>query len=300
MSLRRFLPWIGGLALLASGIPVRTLASPPAFVPAVIGFWDAQHGIAAEGDRVATTDDGGGHWVDRQRGLAVDLLRVSGGSTAWIVSGSKVYESDDRGRAWHPVGTSKKPLLALSTARVWWALGGEQDRRRLYQTQDAGGSWHPSGWPCGSNPAFGLVSLQFVSLEKGWALCGGCPATIMMCKAIFETSDGGASWHTKMVVGFWRHEWHSGGIGATGHPAGIFFLPDGHGWYWEDRGHLYRTADAGVHWQMLNLLTPDASALSSAAFVSDNVGFAVLVGGGHESQFIETRDAGVTWRSPLP
>ena len=284
-------------ALLSVVLVILSASSVQAagFVPRLIAFSDAQHGIAADDDAVATTDDGGSHWIVRRKGLEVTLVRASG-ARAWLVSGKAVYESDDRGGVWHVVGIAKWPPLDVLNGTTWWAAPASPSQLHAFRTRDSGASWQPIGARCSSSLYLGLADLQFVSRDHGWALCSGCAATIMMCKLVAETHDGGRTWHENAGVSRSGHD-HSGGLSLAGHPAGIFFLPDGHGWYWEGRGFLWRTIDGGHEWRRLDLLEPGVNELAGMSFVSDDVGFATFREPGGEFYVVRTTDGGVTWRS---
>ena len=267
------------------------------FTPHRIAFSDVQYGIGSDDHAVATTDDGGAHWTVRSRISNVTLLRASG-ARAWLVAGQRVYASADRGDTWRLVGSSRIPLLGLFDSRTWWGAPAQSSGEpEAFRTGNGGASWQRIGARCSSDLFVGIGDLQFVSPDHGWALCGGCPATIMMCKTIAETTDGGRTWHENAGVSPYSRN-HAGGLDLSGHPVGIFFLADGHGWYWEDRGYLWRTTDGGHAWHKLDLLQPDVSSVDSLSFVSDDVGFAMFrEPNGAAYALIRTADGGVTWSS---
>jgi hypothetical protein len=85
-----------------------------------------------------------------------------------------------------------------------------------------------------------------------------------------------------------------GGLSLTGYLPGTFFLPDGSGWMWTDRGLFFATADGGASWQQRgNVLKPDVTHMASAWFLSPEDGFALLWQ--QRWRLIETTDGGRTW-----
>ncbi len=89
------------------------------------------------------------------------------------------------------------------------------------------------------------------------------------------------------------------GLTTSGYPTGIFFLPDGHGWMWADRGvGIQGTTDGGHTWHARGTVPNGAdTSMGSAWFLSDTTGFALLTNGNDQAtQLIGTVDGGKTWR----
>jgi photosystem II stability/assembly factor-like uncharacterized protein len=85
-----------------------------------------------------------------------------------------------------------------------------------------------------------------------------------------------------------------GNLPGFGYPTGLSFLPDGHGWLWEDRGWLLTSGDAGRRWQKSSITEPDQIAAQSATLLSDRLGFVLLRG--CTVRLVRTDDGGKSWQ----
>jgi photosystem II stability/assembly factor-like uncharacterized protein len=116
----------------------------------------------------------------------------------------------------------------------------------------------------------------------------------MANKAVMATVDGGASWQMLAHAGVPRLNATEGGLPIIGYNAGTYFLPDGSGWMWLDRGYFYTTADGGSTWHRSgNVLKPDVNHMASAWFLSPDDGFALLWQ--QHWRLLDTHDGGRTW-----
>lgn len=67
------------------------------------------------------------------------------------------------------------------------------------------------------------------------------------------------------------------GLSDYGDPAGMFFLPDGEGWFWQTgRGSAYATLDGGARWHRIPLGPPDTEFISSIWVTPTHVGYRLV------------------------
>lgn len=156
-------------------------------------------------------------------------------------------------------------------------VGG--DNGFIAYTEDAGASWTER--PLGSDHS--VNDIYLVSKDNGFALAGG---------SIFETSDGGRSWHETHK--FLPAEFD----GATPELYSLRFNGKKRGWVVgsASRGDiivnsiLALTRDGGATWQVLH--APTNQELIHIDFVDEKRGWIVGAGGA----ILHTEDAGESWR----
>ena len=189
--------------------------------------------------------------------------------------GVKLQRSHDQGQTWEevaapamPEGSELKPGEPASVNYLWTLVPGrDEEPERLYlgtvpgglfTSTDSGMSWklceglwnHPTRenhWFGGGFPAPGIHSI-FVDPEHPKHLHVG-----ISCAGMFETTDGGRSWEPR-----------NKGLSATflpdpatevGHdPHLIVQCPADRRVMWQ-QNHcgIFRTADAGSHWQAISV-----------------------------------------------
>ena len=175
------------------------------------------------------------------------------------------------------VSSGGRDLNAVSfvDAKRGWVAG---DSGFLAYTDDGGGSWVER--PLGIDRA--INDIYFSGKERGFALAGG---------SIFETSDGGHTWHE-------AHKFAPADFdGATPELYSLRFNGKKRGWVVgsASRGDivvnsiLAITRDSGETWQVLQV--PTKQELIHIDFVDDRHGWVVGAGGA----ILHTDDAGETW-----
>ncbi len=290
-------------------VAVSPSPKPPAkplFYPAEIAFFDSLHGILVGqiGQScygvtcrgvIETTTDGGATWQVRAR-FAKPVVSVTiSGTEAWATLGgcskctfsSGLLHSMDGGRTWTLVSSADVGAPSFATPTRGWALlifadGGNG----VSDTADGGRTWSEPSDPC-RKTAGGLVAgVAAASATHLFLACAGQPGAGNQDKGFLESFDAGRTWIKRD---------QTGSLGGSGYFKGMFFLSDGHGWLWMDRGSFYATSDGGAFWHVQgHVLVPDVNWMGSAWFVSPYEGFATI--SEHHWQLIHTTDAGLTWR----
>lgn len=287
------------------------------FRPMAIAFWNARRGLIAGEIRcpecpersfgaIAVTSDGGRTWRPVFRtGKAVLELTVSGASEAWATAGDvrpALFHTTDAGRSWTRMGSSPSSPSFPTPLAGWAVPAGEfRDEGRagqLARTLDGGRTWTRVRGPCVSYHN-APVSVSFVTSAHGWVLCGGEPgAGAFQFKAVYETTDGGATWIARRRVDLDLPDVGRGGFFPNGMADGIRFLPNGHGWAWTSGGYsdLYGSTDGGTVWRSLwRGRGGGRSSMVDAWFIADDLGFALVWHTPDIARLQVSRDGGDTW-----
>lgn len=251
-------------------------------------------GLAALGDgRFATVSSSGSE--------RADLLKFGGGKRhAWFAVPSSSYFYD----------------VASAGAGAMWVSGSDG---ALLATSDGGRSWRRlTAAPFGR-----LTSVELADAEHGWVACEDLMGD---ASTISVTSDGGASFTTQATVPgvalcdlqavdaqqLWSCGGdrlggdgvilHSGDGGATWAVqlsgadvpllADVSMVDAQTGWAVGDGGAVYKTTDAGLDWQQVDV--PTTADLTGVTFGDARHG--CIVGDGDE--VLVTSDGGLTWREP--
>jgi hypothetical protein len=305
-------------AAVAAVSPSPSSVAPSVFQPESVAFWDGDHGILA-GEfgnsscdptcigMIQVTDDGGRTWhVTRRGGDHIYDVTVDGSQNAWVLSGPcamgtcqiHVLFSGDRGQTWERRSTGDLKHVSFVSANEGWGVGNlfTSGSQQLEWTTDGGRNWHSRPVPC-PRAAATATDVSFVSVANGWVTCSGVAGAGNADRVMLETTDGGKTW--SMVAQAKLGEPSSGsGLTVSGYPSGLFFLPDGHGWMWAERAvGIETTSDGGRSWHVVGTVPNGAStSISSAWFLTDTTGFAVLANGDSGAeQLIETLDGGRSW-----
>ena len=272
-----------------------------------VGAWSGQDlivvGSTAGEGAVASSSDGGATWLTESRGMPpLGSVTTSEGRSAWALGAcpgdpcsASIFLSRNAGGAWAELPT---PVAFRSIAfgdtlhGVAVPREGEDAQARTpYVTDDGGQTWRPTSSAC--PPGWVPVATTAQS-GVAWVACSGGGATIMEPRAIVQTHDGGVSWQV-IALNDPSTGARIGTISADGHLTGITVVED-HLWSWASRGVLSHSVDAGRTWSDLPLGSPDVVEVASAAFVSDNDGFALVWDADVEGALLEaTHDGGQTW-----
>jgi photosystem II stability/assembly factor-like uncharacterized protein len=303
------------LVLTMSGAAqARTIKQP---VPTSIAFWDRDHGLASfvvygPTDRsegyVSTTSDGGKTWTIRWRGTAAwEVGVVRGTREAWAQINPRRLCADckgvtirtrDRGRSWRRVGTPPSPP-SFATRRVGFAMNSRQTNAgTLMKTTNGGRTWRRVGAPCrkGWGGFAWSAAISFVSPNRGWILCKGQPAGGGQSKALYVTTDGGASWKRLFNAFFEPGRVRLGKL-HSGYAGGMSFTPGADGLLWSARGQTIRTSDGGRHWRPTAATSPEVREAYSGWQVNDRVGYLLLQDNDREDwELLRTENGGRTWR----
>lgn len=268
--------WVGPSKALRVGIPIPPqeaigqIASQPwsgAFVPAALAFRDLAHGVlvgstgnGAGAGVVATTSDGGRSWTKRL--LQSPLYGVTAQGTLMLATAecridappgcrSAPLRSTDSGLTWTATGKTGLDGLQLASGGIAWAIDTTDPGSSVVASSHDGGlTWQRRPSPCPTGvPSFYPTGISFATASEGWLACDGGAAMGSSGKALFHSSDGGATWQT---VFDWPLDAPAGANVALwgGDDARIDFLADRTGWLWTGAG-LFETQDGGATWRLL-------------------------------------------------
>ncbi len=137
------------------------------------------------------------------------------------------------------------------------------------KTTDGGLSWQKQN----SNTESTLRSIFFINKSRGFVT--GFDNTFL------QTSNGGNNWRQIYIYS-----------GDTKHNSDIYFFDNKNGWFINNYGEIYNTADSGDTWEKLAVL-PDLG-WSYIQFVDNAVGYSSRYYG---SLLMRTKDGGQNWES---
>jgi hypothetical protein len=300
----------------------------PGFVPRAVLFLDEDHGVLGgriecpkrcEGQHdgiLAATDDGGVTWkLTRRIKTPITHLTANPGTGAiWATASTCDYflegcgrwllRSVDEGTTW----TTKRDWVvnpAFATADLGFGAGTElRDGLHIQSsaiTRDGGKTWGTQPGPCGGEQNM-TVGFSFPSSDLGWAACASSEpgAGFFQFKAVYRTTDGGASWAT--TARFSPGDRLGSGLWANGGALGIHMFADGNGFFWAGGGFAYlvRTADGGHTWRTV-WEDPGGGTeeLSDISWLDPTDAFAVRWRASFGWDVARTRDGGRRWSSVI-
>ena len=204
------------------------------------------HGVvwAYEGGLFRSTDSGR-TWtavtqIPPRGGGAVQGLAFPSSAVGFAEDNQgQMFRTGDGGRTWSPLPRSSVPggaSLAFATPQVGWAFAGAAGS---WETADGGETWRPLvGWR--QVPDFG----GFADGSRGWAVGVDCAAG-SCTGGVLLTTDGGAAWDA-ITVAAPATQAAPSFVGCT-----ALDFPTADVGYAVLDGHLYRTGDGGLTWQLL-------------------------------------------------
>ncbi len=199
------------------------IVSPPALVS--IHMVDGNNGWGINDNDVLRTEDGGVTWYD---------VSPSGVSALGY---SAISDFLDVTHGWVLVPDSKDPLVGM-----------------LYRTGDGGKNWASASVP------FGTGDLQFLDSKQGWVMAGLGVAAGSMGVAVFQTSDGGATW-TQTYTNDPNQANAGESLPLAGLKDGLTALDMQTAWvggiiYAPGTIYLYQTRDGGRSWGQVPVKVP--------------------------------------------
>jgi photosystem II stability/assembly factor-like uncharacterized protein len=231
----------------------------------------------------------------------------------WGVSESWIVRTNDGGITWYnvtptdveEVGSTVETFI-LDKEHAWIQkpdFNNFPNNGLLYHTADGGLTWTISSTP------FSSGDLSFIDSENGWMLADLGVGAGSNAVAVFQTSDGGASWTQTYTndpnIPEAGDSLPLGGIKADLVPLDMQTAWVGGVVYSPGTVYLYRTDDGGQNWTQVNLELPEGAENfelgideDQIQFVSPQDGFLVvrMSGDSTETAVYTTNDGGDTWQ----
>lgn len=195
------------------------------------------------------------HRPQPPRLVRIDMMSTK---TGWALSATTLYHTQDGGKKWARVQGLPLPAKRLMPAQfafvearqavmIYTQPNGTIDQE---ETFNSGRSWRRQtiASPFGNSGGSPVpTQITFQSPERGWLLLAPIQGMNSSTGALLATTNGGTTWTVtvKNTVGMWTP--------PLGRTTGMFTSPT-QGWLMAATtsttpATLYRTTDAGVHWQ---------------------------------------------------
>jgi photosystem II stability/assembly factor-like uncharacterized protein len=290
------------------------------------------------------TTDGTKHWLPQYNGTgqgSEGFLHFFDPQNGLAEIGPSTYGTGDGGASWHVIrgptsGHYPAPLLNFVGPTRGWAFAQDfvDDRGsahgRLFSTRDGGATWTllPAGVPSGAHFESVLAQQHPAFRESGEGWLG---AISVSAPIVYNTSDGGATWHAIQVapeqgeyftrvallpgaavlVSTGLSTYVSSDRGATWHllpqipGTGIddlLFIDATH-WWESYEGLIYRTADAGLTWrEVVASGFPEYWNFQTAGVIDTDHAWWVMTSAARstENGLAMTSDGGAHWRMVNP
>lgn len=230
----------------------------------------------------------------------------------WGVTETQIVRTNDGGITWYNVTPPEVTetgyaieMFVLDNNLVWLQkpdYANYPNSGFLYRTVDGGITWTMSSTP------FSDGDVTFLDAENGWMMAGLGVATGRMGVAIFQTSDGGATWDRKYIndptAPGAADSLPLGGLksGLVPHTMQTAWVPGVT--YSPGTVYLYRTDDGGVTWSQVSLPLPTGAESfelsmdrNQMKFVTANDGFLTIrmTRDMTQTAVYITHDGGNTW-----
>jgi photosystem II stability/assembly factor-like uncharacterized protein len=228
----------------------------------------------------------------------------------WGITNDVMLRTNDGGASWHnltPTGLSSLGFGVGSTflndMQAFIVKPDETDpihAGTLYRTSDGGLTWSFNSVP------FGGGHLVFLDASNGWIMADLGAGAGSNAIAIFQTTDGGATW-TQTFINDPNASGASdsiplSGIKTTFQPLNMQTAWVGGVVYSDGTVYLYRTDDSGHNWTQVTLPLPIGAATSQPSiadiqFPTPTDGFVSMTvpGDTTNTALYVTHDAGTTW-----
>lgn len=199
--------------------------------------------------------------VDHPQIVSLDMLNETDG---WAITDQAVVRTADGGTTWYDVSPQNAGALGYGFGRAFPDSkhgflivpdsADPMNKGTLYRTDDGGLTWNSVPIP------FGQCNLQFLDLQNGWAMVSLGVGAGSNAIAVFQTTDGGATWRRVFV-----NDPNVQGA-TTSIPLGglknVFAARDmqtawiGGVVYSDNTVYVFRTDDGGQSWAQITLPLP--------------------------------------------
>lgn len=202
----------------------------------------------------------------------------------WMIGckSGDLWYTKNGGRNWERTPATavggKFHTASFINERKGWAVG---EGGTIWRSDDGGVSWGRISKleKDGTGDWFMYADeIRFIDELNGW---------LAETFGIWRTTDGGANWKRVLAIG---------DPGVTGQPANVAFLNSSQALVGSSDGKVYRTDDAGTHWQIQELI--DKGDFRGISFVTQERGW--LNGYGPSEwgfALYSTEDGGKNWRA---
>jgi photosystem II stability/assembly factor-like uncharacterized protein len=230
--------------------------------------------------------------------------------SGWGMSDTSVLRTTDGGATWYNVGPENPGQLGYFAASSFldeqhgWILVPDVNdmlKGTLYSTSDGGGSWEDAQVP------FGGGDLHFLDEKDGWMMASLGAAAGSMGVAIFQTTDGGATWAQTYIND--PNKPNAGdSLPLGGLKDGLTTVNMQTAWiggviYTPGAIYLYRTNDGGATWQQAEVKAPDGYDQAELetrgpTFLTPNAGYLPVTTSSQNGVMLAvyaSRDGGKSW-----
>ncbi len=176
-----------------------------------------------------------------------------------------------------------------------WGVGGFKGVfKGVWHTADGGKTWDVNRF----GPPLGFLNVFFVDNQYGWVVGQGSDSwnADPFTSIIWNTTDGGKTWHQQFYLDESGGELSVGGLGS------VWFSDRNNGWAAGRASKLYRTTDGGRTWiKIENLPLSDDEKLLldfvDMKFLNPQTGFLLgsHLGGMSMQKLLITTDGGNSW-----
>jgi photosystem II stability/assembly factor-like uncharacterized protein len=241
--------------------------------------------------------------------LEIDFLNELDG---WGITETRIVRTNDGGITWYDVTPPDVDTIGegletffLDKEHIWVQrpdFNNFPNNGLLYHTDDGGLTWSVSSTP------FSTGDLSFVDPGNGWMLADLGVGAGSNAVAVFQTTDGGATWTQTYTNDPNQPDAGDslplGGLKSVLVPLDLQTAWVGGVVYSPGTVYLYRTDNGGKTWSPVALDLPDGAEDSELSINEDQMevtsggeGFLALYMAGDSSQtaLYKTNDSGATW-----
>jgi len=218
----------------------------------------------------------------------------------WVWLAQDIFWTRDSGQTWmritppHAATAHLHAVHFLDAQHGWVLFTNLNATFTLARTRDGGTTWQTQSLalfaPNDPNALAHAAHLHFLDAQTGWLVLSRATSSNFSVGTLFQTTDGGTTWHTRTIP-----------IGAP-----VVFADANRGWTagGATGDALYRTTDGGLTWSPEPLAdalrTPNRRLITQLPqFENSTTGILPILiteDGVTRIELYRTRDAGATWQ----